>query len=277
MNLSETSPVEITPPQFKNPPVVETALGIQFDELNSFTTTHFGLFFASIRDRYPFPKDQPRLSPIIEPFPHRPMMPEFKLQMLDARPVERVWYIDAEKGANLIQLQPDRFGFNWRKPNDDAPYPSYSKHSKRCLDEFGGFRDFCRNQGLGNVNPNLCEVVYVNHIFPLADNTAVSELETVFPGIEWRHSTNWLGSPEGVSLNRVYVIGKNRGRLYAEASIATHRERGDFILLKMVGRVLCGGMQDLADSLQLAHDWVVKGFESLTDPKIRKERWGQTS
>ncbi len=277
MNTSQDSSLKVAPPRFVDPPVVETALGIQFDELSSFATTHFGLFYETIRNRYPFPKDQPRLSTIFEPFPRRPMMPEFKLQMMDARPVERVWFMDAEKGANLIQVQPDRFGFNWRKPIEGAQYPSYSEHGKRCIEEFNKFCDFCHGQGLGDVTPNLCEVVYVNHIFPPEDRSAVSDFETVFPGVQWRPSTTWLGAPEGVSLNRVYTIGENRGRLYAEASIASHKERGDFVLLKMVGRVLCGGMQEVTDSLQLAHDWVVKGFESLTDQKTRKERWGQTS
>jgi len=79
-----------------------------------------------------------------------------------------------------------------------------------------------------------------------------------------------------VALNRVFVIGENQGRLYAEASIGSTKDKGDIIVLKMVGRVICKDGLNVADSLRLAHDWVVKGFECLTDATVRKERWGQT-
>jgi hypothetical protein len=38
-------------PTFRNPPVVETALSIQFDPLEGFTNAHFGLYYKSVRER----------------------------------------------------------------------------------------------------------------------------------------------------------------------------------------------------------------------------------
>lgn len=261
-------------PKFDSPPVVETALGIQFVELPGFNTTHFGLFHEEIRDRYAVAVDQPRLNPIIETFPKTARTPHFNIRTAP-RP-ERVWFKDSLDGSRLVQLQPDRFGFNWRKADEEAQYPSYSVNSQLCLDEFRVFTAFCERHGW-EVQPDLCEVVYVNHIRPIEGESVIDLFATVFSGISWRTSDDWLPSPEVVTLNRVFEIPEQRGRLYAEAGLAIDKDNVSFINLRMIGRALhtSGIPSDIEDTLQLAHDWVVNGFVSLTDASVRRERWGQ--
>ena len=261
-------------PKFDNPPVVETALGIQFVELPGFNTTHFGLFHEEICDRYAVAVDQPRLDRIIETFPKAVRTPHFKLRTAP-RP-ERVWFKDSPDGSRLVQLQPDRFGFNWRKADEESQYPSYSLNSQLCVDEFRVFTAFCERQGWP-VKPDLCEVVYVNQIRPRKGESVIDLFATVFTGIGWGTSDNWLPSPEVVTLNRVFEIPEQRGRLYAEAGLAIDKDEGPFINLRMLGRALhtSGNPSDIEDTLRLAHDWVVNGFVSLTDRTIRQERWGQ--
>jgi uncharacterized protein (TIGR04255 family) len=262
-------------PTFENPPVVETALGIQFDELKKIKSVHFGLLYETIRTRYPEFEDQERLEPIVESFPKAPRIAAFRLK---AGPtVDRVWYRNVPDGPVLVQVQPDRFGFNWRKVDGKSPYPRFSENSHKCLDEFRLFSQFCKEHDLGEIRPNLCEVVYVNHIWPAENEVIIDLFPRVFSGIDFEHSDDWLPKPETVSFNRTFLIGEQEGRLYAEASVARHRERGDFILLKMTGRVLHEPDTTVADTLQRAHDWVVRGFVGLTNESIRKEQWGQTS
>jgi len=277
---SESSVVPKTvSPSFDEPPVVETALGIQFDELAGFKTAHFGLFYREIRDRYRSVEDQPRLEPIAELFPQVPRVPAFRFQTRAS--AERVWYRDKLDGSFLLQLQADRLGFNWKKAdNSDSRYPSYSVNVLKFLDEHERFCTFCRHEDLGDVRPNLCEVIYVNHILPIQGEDAISLFPKVFTGIEWKHADDSLlklPKPELASLNRVYVIGENKGRLYAEASIAyDQKKRREFILLKMTARVLADDSESVAQTLQTAHDWAVNGFVSVTNASFRKERWRQT-
>ena len=261
-------------PKFDNPPVVETALGIQFVELPGFNTTHFGLFHEEICDRYAVAVDQPRLDRIIETFPKAVRTPHFKLRTAP-RP-ERVWFKDSPDGSRLVQLQPDRFGFNWRKPDEETQYPSYSVNSQLCLAEFRVFTEFCERQGWP-VKPDLCEVVYVNQIWPVQGESVIDLFANIFTGIGWGTSDDWLPSPEVVTLNRVFEIPEQRGRLYAEAGLAIDKDEGPFINLRMLGRALhtSGNPSDIEDTLRLAHDWVVNGFVSLTDRTTRQERWGQ--
>lgn len=264
-----------TGPSFSNPPVVESVLGIQFGELKGFNTTHFGLFYQEITDRYPVVEIQPRLEPIIESFPVRVMVPRFKLATTPR--TERVLFKDAEDASELVQIQPDRFGFNWRKPGEkEALYPRYPENSRRCLEEFRRFVEFCNDRGLGEPKPNLCEVVYVNHIWPEPELSVVDLFARVFSGLAWCDG-EVVGTPELATFNRVFRMQDDRGRLYAEASMAHHKERGDFILLKMTGRALHTEKQSVEESLGVAHDWVVRGFVDLTDPAIRTKQWGQTS
>ena len=81
--------------------------------------------------------------------------------------------------------------------------------------------------------------------------------------------------------NRVFVIkheGAERGRLYAESSIAVTRDetkQREIVLFRLTARVnhRTAETNTIAASLQLAHDWVVNSFANLTDSGIQKRRW----
>ena len=259
--------------QFRSPPVVETALAIQFAELRNFRTVHFGHFHRTIQDRFPVCEDHPRAEPISEEFPTVPR--QLMLQLIQKKHgPERVWFRDNVEGTLLVQLQPDRFSLNWRQATPGGDYPSFMQNADVFLREFQLFQLFCGEQGIGPVTPNLCEVVYINHIIPVADESAVECFGAVFTGLSWEQSGNTLPLPELVALNRVYPISGHKGRLYAEAAIARERQGKDFVLLKMTARVLHGESDNIQDSLQLAHDQVVDGFASLTTNDARSQRWG---
>lgn len=273
MPASEPYSPAMKTPSFLSPPVSETALGIQFGELQGFKSIHAGLFFKRIADKYPVVEEQPRLPPIFEYFPIRPVFPQLKFEAGFRTP--RVLFKNAEDASELIQIQADRFGFNWRRPEGDTrPYPRYTEYSSKCLLEFQGFVDFCRDQGLGIPQPNICEVVYVNEIWPTDGETAIDLFGALFRGLA-QDELGFLGKPEAVTWNRLFRIDTDRGRLYAEGSIAKHRGRGDFVLLKITGRVLHGESANVEETLRLAHDWVVNGFVELTEPVICEQRWGQ--
>ncbi|MEW4530889.1 TIGR04255 family protein [Maioricimonas sp. JC845] len=258
--------------QFVSAPVYETALSFQFQELDGFRTVHFGRFHERIRSVYPVAEDHPRADRIVEVFP-KPLHARIKLVHQEAGP-ERVWYRDDEDGTHLLQLQPDRFALNWRKSSESDAYPSFVTNGNMFLDEFRKFEQFCREEGLGRVRIDLCEVAYVNRILPNPNESAVHCFQDIFSGVAWDETEQFLPAPEYVTLNRVYPIQEHRGRLYAEASTLQHPEHGEMILLKLTARIKCGQeFEDAVQSLQLAHDWVVNGFVALTKPHARKNRW----
>ncbi len=263
-------------PKFNKPPVVETVLGVQFPEIAAFTNVHFGLFWVMIRERFPRPpQDQPRIAWVDESFPYRPVPSGLNLRLSGSSP-QRVWY-KSKSESELIQLQPDRFHFNWRLGKGED-YPSFEANRERFLAEYEGFESFCSDQRLEQPKPCLAEVTYVNHLVPRDDESAVSLLQDALVGVEFQSMNAPLGVPERATFNRVFPIGDSKGRLYVEANLAQQRDRTEFVLLKLTSRVSLpeDGSLSFADGLTMAHDWLVAGFAAVARPEIQQERWERT-
>ncbi|MEQ8852909.1 TIGR04255 family protein [Gimesia sp.] len=262
-------------PKFKNPPVVETVLTVQFDELQDFKTAHFGMFYETVKARFPEVIDRGRLDPVVETFP-RGRMPKGAFQFItgDQGPgPQRVWYRQPDNGSMMLQLQPDRFAFNWAG-KEGTEYPHYDSNRPVFIEEFENFSKFVNDHSIGKVLPNLCEVTYINHIYPEPEEDVIEFFESSFKGLKWETSDSWLKDlPELVAYNRVYVIGDEQGRLYVEANINQDKERKKFILLKITGRVIHKEEDSLLENMDLAHLWVVKSFVSLTEEHVQIERW----
>ena len=258
--------------RFHSPPVFETALAIQFNELESFKAAHFGLFYEKVASRFPIIEDQPRAEPIVERFPLRPRQVQFGFKEL--RGPARVFFRDREDGNLLLQLQPDRFGLNWSRATPEEKYPPFGQNGPIFIEEFKQFAQFCEEQKLGAPHPNLCEVVYVNHIFPNADEDGIQCMERVVAGISLTQRDAFR-SPELASFNRVFSIPGQKGRWYAEAGLGRHAKEDDFVVLKITARVLHQDGEDVADNIQMAHDFVVNGFVAVTTKEARLSRWGQ--
>lgn len=259
-------------PSFRKPPVVETALSIQFDELRSFRTTDFGTYYLTVKDKFPVVVEQTRIDHVIESFPAVRRVPGLRIEPVAPRP-NRMWFRDAADGCAMLQLQPDRFVFNWCR-KEGREYPRYATNQPKLFEQFNRFCEFVALHNLGKVKPNLCEVTYVNHIRPMPNESATQCFAAVFAGIDWKSSDGWLTqSPDVAVLNRVYTIGNQKGRLYAEAGIASDKETGEFVELKITARVLHKAGEDLRENLDMAHRWVVKSFASLTEEQARKDRW----
>lgn len=260
---------------FDNPPVVETVLSVQFEELESFRNIHFGLFHTEVRDAFPRSEDRPRLEKIFESFPLVPKLKRLQFQQAGGEP-DRVWY--CAEGANplMLQLQPDRFALNWCK-RDGQQYPTYRSYRPEFLERLDQFSRFVDRSAIGTVTPTVCEVSYVNHILPKPGESVSEAFSAVFSGIDWVSSDGWLiQPPESISLNRTFPIESTRGRLYVEAGSA-HDGQRDILSLKITARTLCSNLNSVPNDLDLAHTWVVKSFVSLTRASARTERWGEKS
>lgn len=146
--------------QFDAPPVFETALSLQFEELEDFRTVHFGRFHELVRESFPIAEDHSRADRIVEEFP-KALRPRLQLVPKPPGP-ERVWFRDRTDGTLLLQVQPDRFALNWRRSSDCEDYPSFVVNGKRFVEEFQRFVGFCSEQELGArpdqpVRTCLCE------------------------------------------------------------------------------------------------------------------------
>ena len=270
-------------PSYQRPPVAEVALGIYFSPALDLRAVHMGQLWDRWRDRYPQVQDQSPLSPVLpETFPSPLQAVPF--QFVGGFPGIRVWYM-SELGDQLVQVQPDRLVLNWRRIGQDQPYPRYEVLRPTFVREAQEFIGFLGDIGLGEAAITQAEVTYINPISlqELGDPLDLSRLISPWSG---RFSDSFLPLPEDTGFRLRFRIpepasGEPVGRLYVEGNPAIHQTLGgeapeEVFMLQLFarGRPLGSGLDGALAFLDLGHDWVVRGFTSLTAEPMHSE-WGR--
>jgi len=165
----------VTPsrPNFLRPPLREQAISIVFEPIEKFRIVDFGLFWSEVAQEFPeVSTDEPIESPA-EQF-DEPRSGEMSFQLLTSPPMPRAMFRNPANGE-LIQLQVNRFGFNWAKVGDQ-PYPRSEPLMAKFKDLFGKFVAYAERQGLGDLALKQCELTNLN-VIPVADfGTTYSDL-----------------------------------------------------------------------------------------------------
>lgn len=263
-------------PEYSRPPVIETVLGVQFRPLANFSVPHFGLYWAKIQDKYPSYEVQLPLGPIIEEFGEgqwKNVGVNIELMQI---PEVRCWFKDGS-GTKLIQLQRDRFLFNWRKVKDEDVYPHYENIKPDFTAKWEEFCRFLTDAGLEKPEVNQCEVTYVNHIHLGQGWKSYGELKNVIACWSGETSGNFLPEPESVNIGARYVLPDGKGRLHVLMQPAIRRTDAKEILqlnLTARGKPESSALQHLLEWLDLGHEWIVRGFTDFTS-KTMHEHWGR--
>jgi uncharacterized protein (TIGR04255 family) len=138
------------------------------------------------------------------------------------------------------------------------------------------FLQFAAEQSLGSIEPNQCEVTYVNHIRLLPGLGVAATLDRVLMGWKLGTSDGWLTQGESGEFRARYIIGDKRGRLYVDARPAVRRDTGQEIIrldLTARGAPAHPNLDGVRECLDLGHEWVVRGFKSLTTKEMHT-MWG---
>jgi uncharacterized protein (TIGR04255 family) len=152
-------------PKFANPPLVERAVTVAFEPLD-LTIGDYGLFWASLKEEFPQSEAAGPIPLQLEQYDgFRPPQPQ--IQLVDEGTLPRALFRNSSRGE-LIQIQPDRFSFNWIKAGEEDRYPHSEAVLRRFFDLLGTFVDFADRRGLAQINPVQCEITNVN-LIPLAD------------------------------------------------------------------------------------------------------------
>src|SRR2546422_1208062 len=116
-------------PKFDRPPVVETALSVQFAPLAQYTGAHAGWFWKEYLDKLGEPSKEwsqvveaPKLPDQFERFGAEDVWVPPSVKLFPGMQSPRTLIIRSD-GERMIQIQDSRFILNWKKQSDD--YPSY--------------------------------------------------------------------------------------------------------------------------------------------------------
>lgn len=247
-------------PVFDSPPVVETAVGVEFSPLAKWDIPAFGLYWSTVRKRYPEAKTQYVLGrPEVAPFL---MLP----------PVPRCQFLD-RTGSRLIQVQGDRFFYNWQRNTADVEYPHYDMLRPVFKDEWSGLTSFMEAQEIGFPEVQTCEVTYVNQIEHGAGWNDLGDLAQVVTCWGALPLPESLSEQQVVALNATYRMEEGEGMLTFQLHNAVRNSDGKPVLqlaLSSRGRPRSSSIDDVLQWLDLGHSTVVRSFAHFTTSRMHE-------
>src|SRR5438093_876531 len=101
-STSSASIADETLPEYRRPPVNETALSIQFAPIDNFGIPHYGLYWSKIRAEFPKYQIHTPLPSITEQFGDAQIGQGVGFQLL-LQPDVRSWFLDDSRNR-LLQL-----------------------------------------------------------------------------------------------------------------------------------------------------------------------------
>lgn len=251
---------------FDEPPVQEVALGRTFLQRPDFLVPYFGLFWERVREQFPTAE---HAAPIVNP-----NIPPSELSMLP-----RVWLVAADS-TTLLQLQQDRFHFNWRRTdNSDGPYVRFPVIQRQCIQLWNKFNEFVVEMTDQPLQPLDAELTYVNHI-ALPDVTDAFEIAArTLRDATWAGADRFLARPKGYLHQYTFdALPDGIGVLKVQAGSARRRDDGsDLLKLQLTVSGKCSDGASFEQWSTGARDFLVRAFKDLTTEamhshwRLRKE------
>lgn len=249
---------------YESPPISEVGFGVRFEVWERWKSPHAGLFWQRVIQEFP----QCRHAPPVQPFTQDEAGLVFP----------RIWLIN-ESDDRLIQLQPDRFLYNWRTRASDDPYPHFSNLLSEFLKYFDSYIKFCFEYKIGQPNIIEFELTYVNHIYNDTDKGAQDDIDHILRIFNWVDSDyKFLRRPKQSHWQSVFSLPDSQGDLSVIVGPATRvgDERPALgMQLSARGCPQESPLDRMTDWFSLAHEWIVRGFEDLTTERAQREMWGK--
>lgn len=256
-------------PDFRDPPLVETVLSLQFQPLRKLSLVHVGRLWHEFRDTFPVFEEHPPLPAVREDF-GAPSPRRMEVTIEERLPMPRVCFLNRSE-TELIQFQPDRIIHNWRKAGlSSTPYPRYERVRANFREEVRRFQQFLSVEALGKMVIDQCEVTYANHIEPCDVWSRHGQIQGVLRN--WTAlESSFLPEAEDGSIQQRFVIrsdsGDPVGRLHTSLTPAWRAGGQSPILVLTLtarGQPIAEGIDGGFAFFDLGRAWIVKAFTDLT-------------
>jgi uncharacterized protein (TIGR04255 family) len=256
-------------PEFEKPPLVEVALGVQFNPPTNFKQIYAYNVWELFREQFPKVQEMEPLTPQFETFGI--VHETTGLSIQSGLMPYRFWFL-AENEFELLQFQQDRLLHNWRKvyPKNNA-YPRFEKMAPAFCDELKKLCSYFKSvSDLWKIEINQCEITYINHIVDSQNpnELVMSDWLSIFPvmpaeiediNIQYRRTIKVADHPKG----RIYVVVRSvRGR---------RGERMIQLELTVRGLPEDGEIHSAMDFLWLGRREIVQEFSAITTGQAQKQ------
>lgn len=266
-------------PKFKNPPVIETVLGIQFDPLPNFSNAHLGAFWQSIGvEEWPAINDAPAIAPQFERFGEESRVPVGGFMLKLTPDLNSRLQIHNSDNTRMIQVQNERLHYNW-VGYSGHPYPNFNNVKPEFDKIWKAFREFIIKRKLGDLRLNQWEVTYVNHIPRGSLWNEPRDWVEIFPTLTPLPSQTSRVELESLIGEWHYTIKQRLGRLHINIAHGMQQKptEREIIVLNLTARGPLpsndGTVATYEDGFRVGHESIVISFKELTSEKAHNF-WG---
>jgi uncharacterized protein (TIGR04255 family) len=267
--------------KFDAPPVVETALSVQFNTLAGFTAAHAGWFWKEYVEKL---GDGPsnEWKQVTEAVKIPELFEKFGAEDLWAFPSFRVTpgvlssrvQIIRGDGERMLQVQDNRFILNWRK--QASAYPTYETLLPEFRNMLNAFETFCTEATFGTPVYNLWEITYVDQVKKGTMWDSVRNLNRIFPALGPPPVGAHHAPPsddETMSADWRFSLADRRGRLYVQLRQAKLQPSNEEVIqLTTTARGPVSETQSWEQGMDFGHDALRETFLAITSTEA-KEFW----
>ena len=257
-------------PKFDAPPVTETVMGVEFQANPQWNVTHYGLFYSSVKSRYPKVELQP---PLPDEEEVSAPIGGISFRLMQGPMDTRCWFIDPSDSL-LLQVQANRFLRNWRRRAGAGEYPNYAVNRAEFVTDWNLYCQFLRDHDLDPPSVRQCEITYVNLLETGKGHGASGDLAEIFQF--WSQPTReggLLPSPAAADFKLVFKMPGPATKLHVALQNVLRVSDGAEMLqltLTVRGRPTSVDEAGLLAWFDLGHEWIVRGFDELTTPKMHQ-------
>jgi uncharacterized protein (TIGR04255 family) len=197
---------------FARPPVDEVVLSVQFERLNALLAPHLGEIWQEFKkDGFVHIKEQPPVVPTVEQFPNPPKRAQLHISNTD---LARIWFIH-EDDNRLIQVQRDRFTFNWRKTESAPEYPGFSSIFEGFKGFYNRFKQVLEKQEIGSITPSQYELTYIDQLLRGDGWDTLDDIGKIYNlFVDSQQSDSFWSNAESMILRTSFPVPDLHGRLH---------------------------------------------------------------
>ena len=251
-------------PSYQHPPLVEVVIGTQFENIKGLIPLYLSDFWEKIGKNIflePVPADS---------FPKLNQEPGIQIY---TGPQPARYIFGNIVGDSLIQLQHDRFIYNWKKINQDIPYPRYEKIIKDFYDFYMHFEKTLQEVNIASLKLEMLELTYVN-IIPLKIlSEDLGNISDLLIDAQW-NPKKALSSPNGIDFSWWFEDKIQNTKMKIHVVSGQQREDGAPVIkieLSVRGHAPDKNITKCRTWFDDSHEWIVKAFDEITSENVHKE------
>lgn len=243
--------------KFKQSPLSEVVCGVEFIA-PEFSTTHFGLYWQAVRERFPsLPLDRPPIGEI----DLLPILPKLR----------RIWLESADK-QQLIQLQSNRFHYNWRRQSITEEYPHFEEIYPKFEQEWQFFQEWWSEIGQSPLQSICYELTYLNQIDSLFGWNRPDDIYKIFTFFSEEQS-EFLSHPGSCDIQFKFALPDKLGSLVVSLNQKLKPEENSSVIFFELTCRSIDISYEFSNWFELAHEYTVRAFLDLIRENTKQE-WG---